>query len=225
MTEYYKAYDKRYRQVHEKGLSWASDCPSPIVGEVMDKHGIGRSCDILELGCGEGRDALALLRAGYSLLATDVSPEAIEFCRRLAPEHSDSFRVLDACADSLDGKFDFIYAVAVLHMLTEDSHRRSFLDFIREHLRENGLALVASQGNGEDEYCSDASQAFENAQRSHGQTGRSMSIASTTFRMVNWAGFTEQLCSAGFEITERGMTAMEPDFPLMMYAVIRKAEI
>lgn len=223
--EYYKAYDRRYCQLHQKGLSWASDCPSPIVGEVMDKYGIGRDRRILELGCGEGRDALALLGVGYRLLATDVSPEAIEYCRRLAPEHSGSFQVLDACADALEEKFDFIYAVAVLHMLTEDEHRQKFLTFIREHLGDKGLALVATQGNGEDEYCSDASLAFEDANRSHGLTGQSMSIASTTFRMVNWDSFASELHTAGFETAEKGMTAIEPDFPMMMYAVIRKAKI
>lgn len=225
MAEYYKAYDKRYRQVHAKGLSWASDRPSPIVMQTMDKYGISPDCSILELGCGEGRDALPLLKAGYSLMATDVSGEAIEFCKSLAPEHGESFRTLDACADKLEEKFDFIYAVAVLHMLTEDMHRQKFLRFIREHLGDKALALVATQGNGEDEYCSDAALAFEDAQRTHGQTGENISIASTTFRMVNWESFTAELHAADFEIVEKGMTAIEPDFPMMMYAVIRKAEI
>ncbi len=225
MEEYYKAYDKRYRQVHQHGLSWASGCPSPIVFETMESFGIDRSCAILELGCGEGRDALALLREGYSLLATDVSPAAIEYCRGLDEKYPYSFRVLDACVDTLNEKYDFIYTVAVLHMLTEDSHRQSFLAFIREHLSDKGLALIATQGNGEDEYCSDAGLAFADALRTHGQTGQSMSIASTTFRMVNWDSFTSELHAAGFEIAEKGITAIEPDFPMMMYAVIRKAEI
>ena len=225
MAEYYKAYDKRYRQVHAKGLSWASDRTSHIVMQTMERYGIDRGCGILELGCGEGRDALALLRSGYKLLATDVSEAAIEFCKSLASERKDSFRTLDACRDGLGEKFDFIFAVAVLHMLTEDVHRQKFMGFIREHLSAEGIALIATQGNGEDEYCSDASLAFQDAQRTHAQTGEDISIASTTFRMVNWDSFTAELRAAGFEIVEKGMTAIEPDFPMMMYAVIRKADI
>ena len=47
---------------------------------------------ILELGCGEGRDAIHLLCQGYRVLATDISPEAIAYCRRLAPAYGDCSR-------------------------------------------------------------------------------------------------------------------------------------
>ena len=33
--EYYEAYDARYRAVHETGVRWFSDAPSPIVAEAM----------------------------------------------------------------------------------------------------------------------------------------------------------------------------------------------
>ena len=38
MAKYYEAYEKRYRQVHEKQLSWASNQPSPIVLETIEKY-------------------------------------------------------------------------------------------------------------------------------------------------------------------------------------------
>ena len=220
MSEYYKAYDKRYRQVHGQGLSWASDAPSPILGEMLAKYGIGTDSSILELGCGEGRDAIALLKKGCRLLATDVSPEAVEYCRSLAPGHRSSFQVLDACEGKLDERFDFIYAIAVIHMLTEDSHRAAFLNFVREHLAPKGLALILSQGDGEGEYCGDPALAFEDAERTHGGTGRSIRIASTTFRMVSFPSFEAELSAAGLDIVEKGICAVEPDFPVMMYALV-----
>ena len=78
MRKYYEAYDDRYRQVHDSNLHWFDREPSEIVKQTIDAYGIVQTDKILEIGCGEGRDAACLLRAGYDLLATDISPEAIE---------------------------------------------------------------------------------------------------------------------------------------------------
>ena len=127
MKEYYKAYDERYRRVHERDLVWFHDTPTPIVGEVLSRFGIPKSDPILELGCGEGRDAFPLLKEGYRLLATDVSPEAISFCRKQMPEYKDRFQVLDCVKDGLSQRFSMIYAIALLHMLVDDGDRQALL--------------------------------------------------------------------------------------------------
>ena len=80
IRKYYEAYDERYRQVHGKNLRWFGNEPSAIVAQVMQQFRILPSHHILELGCGEGRDAFALLEQGFDLLATDISEEAITFC-------------------------------------------------------------------------------------------------------------------------------------------------
>lgn len=77
--KYYEAYDDRYRQIHGQNLQWFADNPTPIVMETVRALGIGRDQKILELGCGEGRDAIALLQDGYDLLATDISAAAIAY--------------------------------------------------------------------------------------------------------------------------------------------------
>ena len=79
--KYYEAYDDRYTQIHGQGLQWFDDAPSAIVKETISAYGITPQHKLLELGCGEGRDALPLLAEGYDLIATDISHEAIRFCR------------------------------------------------------------------------------------------------------------------------------------------------
>ena len=74
--KYYEAYDQRYKAIHAKGLRWAGDRPTPIVADVAARY-CPEDAKLLEIGCGEGRDAMALLGQGYDLLATDASPEAI----------------------------------------------------------------------------------------------------------------------------------------------------
>ena len=128
--KYYEAYDDRYRQVHALDLQWFDDNPTPIVSETIKEFGITHEQRILELGCGEGRDAFALLEAGYDLLATDISAAAIEFSKKKWPEYADHFALLDCVSGETAEKFDFIYAVAVVHMLVEDADRDQFYSFI-----------------------------------------------------------------------------------------------
>ena len=89
--KYYDAYDDRYRQVHELNLQWFNENPSPIVAETIREFSLSHQHKLLEIGCGEGRDAYALLKQGFELLATDVSPEAISFCRKSMPVYKDHF--------------------------------------------------------------------------------------------------------------------------------------
>ena len=221
--KYYEAYDDRYRQVHGQDLQWFASTPSAIVGEILARYNINGK--ILEIGCGEGRDAGYLLERGYDVLATDVSPAAIDYARKRFPQFAGRFRVLDCLSENMDDKFDFIYAVAVIHMLVPDEDRNGFYRFIREHLAPGSMALICTMGNGEWERQSDISTAFDLQERIHEPTGREVRIASTSCRMVSWDTFRRELAANGLAIVEQGITAVEPDFPQMMYALVEKGQI
>lgn len=224
MREYYEAYEERYKIIHAKGYSWAGDAPTPIVLDVIRRYGISKEDRILELGCGEGRDAWAVLDGGYDLLATDISPEAISYCRSAMPQYKDSFQILDCLGAGLagnDGMYDMIYAVAVIHMLVEDDDRKRFYDFIRGHLTDKGIGLICSMGDGEAEFGTDPAEAFELRERNH-PSGKVV-VAATSCRMVNAATFEKEIAHSGLAILEKGITTALPDFDKLMYAVVRKA--
>ena len=220
MKHYYEAYDERYKTIHEKGFSWAGDVATPMVLDVMRRYGIPKETEILEIGCGEGRDARVVLDEGYNLLATDISSEAISYCKSRFPKYADRFEVLDCLNGDFKGTFDMIYAVAVLHMLVEDEDRKRFYRFIREHLSDNGIALVCSMGDGESEFSTKADEAFEIKERNHfsGQ----VQVASTSCRMVGFRKFEEEISEAGLTVVEKGLTSAMPDFDSLLYAVMRK---
>ncbi len=220
--KYYEAYDDRYKQVHKADLCWFDSAHSPILEDVIKKFGIHNDQKILEIGCGEGRDAAFLLKKGFDLLATDVSDEAIRFCRELLPEKADHFAVLDCLSQRLDEKFVFIYAIAVIHMLVPDADRMDFYRFVNEHLTDNGIALICSMGDGEHEHRSDISDAFTLQTRLHEQSGAYLDIASTSCRVVTMANFIDELKKSGLSVLEFGKTVIEPDFPQMIYAVVRR---
>ena len=219
-SKYYAAYDERYKTAHGYGVSWSSDLPSPIVLQTLQKYGIDRGQGVLELGCGEGRDARAVFEAGYRLTATDLSGEAIAYCRRQMPQYADSFRILDCLSSKETARYGFIYAVAVLHMLVLDSDRDGFYRFLAAHLCEGGVALICTMGDGEREYQSDVSAAFQQVERSHA-SGRMM-VAATSCRMVSFETLRRELARNRLSIIEQGITSSMPDFDQLMYVLVRK---
>lgn len=219
---YYEAYDDRYRQVHRENLRWFMEEPSPIVGQVLSAFDIPRTARLLEIGCGEGRDAKFLLNRGYDVLATDVSSEAVAYCRRENPGFADRFQVLDCIRDRLEGTFDFIYAVAVVHMLVLEEDRNGFYRFFHDQLSEKGIGLICTMGDGEMERQSDISTAFTLQERIHEPTGRTVHIAGTSYRAVSFETFQRELDRNGLEVLRQGLTDIEPDYWKMMYAVVRR---
>lgn len=218
--KYYAAYEERYKAAHEQGVSWASNKNSPIVLEVIKKYNILTEHNLLEVGCGEGRDSRAVLENGYNLMATDISKEAIEYCKNIMPMFRSHFSVLDCMSDRLDKSFDFIYGVAVIHMLVLDEDRDAFYQFIYNHLKPNGLALICSMGDGEFEMQSDISKAFDIQERNH-ESGKMM-VAGTSCRMVSFKTFDNEISRNGLEVVEKGITSALPDFNSLMYTVVKK---
>ncbi len=218
MKKYYEAYEDRYKTAHEKGVSWSSSQCTPIVLETIRKYISDPETPMLEIGCGEGRDAKAVLEKGYRLLATDISPEAVAYCKAHIPARSGGFAVLDCVRGEHPDKYGFIYAVAVIHMLVLDEDRNAFYAFVRDHLAENGLALICTMGDGEAELKSDISTAFQLQERDH-ESGK-MLVAGTSCRMVSFETFEKELTSSGLRIIEKGRTESLPDFNSLMYAIV-----
>ena len=218
--EYYKAYDERYKAIHQKGHSWAAENRTPIVLETIRKFAIAETAQVLEIGCGEGRDARAVLEAGFDLTATDISAEAIRYCKEHFPAYENRFRVMDCLADRISQRYDFIYAVAVVHMLVRDEDRDGFYSFIREHLKKTGLALILSMGDGEFEMQSDIRTAFQLQERNH-FSGK-VQVAGTSCRMVSFPTFEAEIARNGLEIVEKGLCEAMPDFNSLLYAVVKR---
>ena len=217
--KYYAAYDERYKTAHAQGVSWSSDISTPIVMEMIEKYHIAKDHRLLEIGCGEGRDSKTVLEHGYRLMATDISTEAIAYCKKQMPRYAHHFSVLDCLCDKLDSKFDFIFGIAVIHMLVLDEDRNGFYRFIRNHLSENGIALICTMGDGDFETQSDISIAFTLQERNH-ESGKMM-VAGTSCRMVSFNTFENELRRNHLTVIEKGITSSLPDFNSLMYAVVK----
>ncbi len=220
MRKYYEAYDERYKAVHKKNLRWMGYSPSDIVLQTINRFGVSKDETLLEIGCGEGRDAIALLEKGYNLLATDVSPQAVGYCKEQYEKYASNFELLDAVSGTTYKKFDYIYSVAVIHMLVPDEDRQAFYSFIKNHLTENGIALICTMGDGTFERKTDISVAFDLGERVC--EGEKVLVAETSCRIVTNQTFEKELKDADLEIIEQGLTSVENHFPVMMYAVVKR---
>lgn len=223
MRDYYMAYEDRYRKTYETDELWEKDIPTREVLEVIKKYGINKNNQILDLGCGEGRDARYLLSCEYNVLAIDYSISAINKCNLLTNnKYIDNFRQFDLILDNMDNKFDFIYSIAVIHMFLLDSHRDAFYKFIYDHLNDNGISLIIAMGDGNYEYSSDINDAFLEKERVNVNSKNILHVASTSCNIKSINNMIIEIEKNNLEIIEKRIINDLPSFDACEYFVVRK---
>jgi 2-polyprenyl-3-methyl-5-hydroxy-6-metoxy-1,4-benzoquinol methylase len=79
------------------------------------------SSDVLDVGCGQGRDALFIARLGHRVTAIDLSPTGISELN--ADAEAEDLKITGVVGDvrhyDYSGKFDVIVIDRTLHMLNE----------------------------------------------------------------------------------------------------------
>ncbi len=222
-NDYYKAYDKRYRQTYENNSLWEISERTKEVIDTLKKYKITKNSNILELGCGEGRDAIYLLDNGYNVLGVDYSFAVIDKCNELTNyKYVNNFKQLDLIENSLNEKFDFIYSVAVIHMFVLDEHRNKFYNFIYDHLKDNGIALIISMGDGTLEINSDLEKAFDDTKRVNINTNKEIMVASTSCRVKKTDEMKKEIQLNNLEILEEKIIDDVPSFNKCMLFIVKK---
>ena len=85
----------------------------------------------VDVGAGEGRDAVFFAENGLGTLAVDVSPNGLEKALRLARESGVELRVLqgDVNALELGEPFDLVYSIGAIQYLSPENRRERFGHF------------------------------------------------------------------------------------------------
>lgn len=222
-NDYYKAYDKRYRQTYENNSLWETSERTKEVLDTLKTYKITKKSNILELVCGEGRDTIYLLDNGYNVLGVDYSFAVIDKCNELTDyKYVNNFKQLDLIENSLNEKFDFIYSVAVIHMFALDEHRNKFYNFIYDHLKDNGIALIISMGDGVLEINSDLEKAFDDTKRVNINTSKEIIVASTSCRVKKIDEMKKEIQLNNLEILEEKIIDDVPSFNKCMLFIVKK---
>ena len=93
----------------------------------------------IELGCGEGRNAIYMAKQGIAVTAVDISPVAIENAEAIAKDNGVNidFCCQDIIKSKVTGKYDFVYDSGLLHHLTP--HRRiTYTELLQAILKPGG---------------------------------------------------------------------------------------
>ncbi len=118
---------------------WGVDEPSPYLTDFLRRlKPQVRGGAVLDVGCGEGRHAIAAARLGYRVTAIDYEPLALARARRAAKEKGAAavrFRRADVFAlPFADASFDIVLDYGCLHHQKKSdwaAYRRSILRVLK----------------------------------------------------------------------------------------------
>ncbi len=113
--------------------------------ESVAAHELPPAASVLEVGCGNGRDAFFFARLGHRVTAIDASGAAIAVCQAADPSESVRFIAGDlpavAARGELGQNFDVVYVRFVLHAMTA-AEQNETLEAAHGLLAEGGKLLI-----------------------------------------------------------------------------------
>ena len=147
LPDYYYGYDERYAAVYAAGAeTWEPPEPNDVLRRVLDALEI-RACTVIDLGCGEGRDAIYLAGRGFTVTAVDVSRAALDKGRERARFDGVDVEFLERDVIYLDnlprGTFDLALNMGCLHMIPDPHLRAAHLRGVHDLLRPGGRFVLA----------------------------------------------------------------------------------
>jgi len=114
--------------------------PSNMCLKVLELLPPTRPVKILDIGCGEGKDAVFFARCGYNVSAFDISEAGLEKTKRLADSARVNVRTFRANMWDyrLDEKYDVLFSSGVLHYIKPDL-RDEVMENFKSHVSDNGV--------------------------------------------------------------------------------------
>jgi cyclopropane fatty-acyl-phospholipid synthase-like methyltransferase len=113
-----------------------------------------KAMEILDIGCGYGRDALYLARSiDCRILGIDNSDKAIEMANKALARDLEP-RVRFECCDfnRIDGgQFEIVFASNFYHLFKAED-RENFIDTIKKKLKSGGILFLSTLSNKDPEH-------------------------------------------------------------------------
>lgn len=144
---YQTGWEKSYKATGVEAL-WEQQ-PIPFLGKMLDTLNSHNVRSVLDVGCGEGRNLVALADAGFTAAGVDIAPTGL--ARAVNLVHGKSF-LLEG--DSVDLPFasDSIDAVTCIDVIGHVDNPRNVLDEIARVLKKDGLLIVNLFNMSDDGY-------------------------------------------------------------------------
>lgn len=129
-------YEKRYQ---EDDYYWGLE-PNQLCYEIMKLKPPIKPWKVLDIGCGEGKDAVFLARNGYIVSALDATDKGIEKGKLLAEKCGVLINFFKANIEDfrLKENYDIILCSGVMHFVKPD-YRSDIFQNLKEHSNQNGI--------------------------------------------------------------------------------------
>ncbi|GEO80458.1 class I SAM-dependent methyltransferase [Pararhodospirillum oryzae] len=117
-----------------------------MVATFLSQHSVD-GLEILDLGCGEGKNANAFTQAGARVVAVDCSNKAIGNGRVAFPTARIEWHLADAqsfASSQLDSVYDVVIAYGLLHCMERESDATSLVHEIKRITKPGGTAIVVA---------------------------------------------------------------------------------
>lgn len=132
-------YENRYKNdEYYWGLT-----PNRLCYDIMRLKPPVKPLKVLDIGCGEGKDAVFLARNGYIVTAFDVTETGIKKGKLLAEKcgtYVDFFRA-DITDFRLEDNYDIIFSSGVYHFINP-TLRETITSNLKTHTAKNGLHVI-----------------------------------------------------------------------------------
>ena len=143
---------QKYYRTHRKPSS-----QSPFAEFCLDKY-IKKDSWLLELGCGNGRDAVYFASNGINVLGLDLCRQEISYLNRNYKNkklNSSSNKLRFKCADftryKSRKKYDVIYSRFTIHSISEEQELDTIENSYR-NLKDGGIFLIEVRSMKDDMY-------------------------------------------------------------------------
>ena len=142
-----------FEEIYSKPLNapWSFSIIPKEIKRLLSKKILKKGMKILEIGCGEGHQAIYLAKKGLKVKAIDSSKNAIHLAKSNARTEKVKINFLVDSCDNLSKikeKFDFIFDWRFLHEITHDKKRKNYFSEIFRLLKKGGKYLsVSFSGN------------------------------------------------------------------------------
>lgn len=118
---------------------WGTE-PAAFCDELIALRPHPGAVSVLDIGCGEGKDAVYMAQKGYRVSAFDITENGIRKTRRLAAERGVA---IDAWVDDIntfetERTFDIVYSTGTLQYLSE-ANKRPFFGKIERIVNPHGI--------------------------------------------------------------------------------------
>lgn len=134
-------YDDRYDQ---DAYYWGFK-PSSTCLRVLQLLPPEKPLKLLDIGCGEGRNAVFFARNGYEVTAFDLSSKGVEKTKALAENIGVNINVFEAdvLKYRLKEPFDILFSTGVFHYVP-NSLRTEMINNYMEHTMPSGLNVFSA---------------------------------------------------------------------------------